>query len=569
MLKAERRNNTQAKNKDQSTLQKIASTIAVFFITYAIIATNFLLYCKNGINIIFDQNNQINEYFLTANAIIAIFLLFFAFIFSFSRHLQNIYASIILGVFCLITLNQYLTSDPQSFLSNAFAANDFFNNYSHIIVALIFSFLLLYFLGVGRTSSKAYFAASMIVIYATTLGVLYIKQQKNNDIEVVFEEKDKKSTQNPKKFIYLSINNLSSYNLLENINKEEANLILGFFANNHFKLYPNAYVNTSNKAQNLANSLNMGKDDGLLDAPKSKKLFDFNKINTQTDFLKKAFLYDLFKQGDYQINAHQTNGLDICKINNQYAVNVCSTARTTVPNINATKLTTPNKVSLLISSWINSFKTGTNIALLNNNAYQEAYTTQTITQLKEVFANIKDNKTQGAYFINIDMPNSIQVFDSFCNIKPYDNWQSNKSAFFDQNKCLFATLQELITSTDDTNTVWVIASQAPNPIFTNSLEKNYANNFKANSLTTFAIKDPMQKEFSIDYSICPQSTFLSNYLFKKEGCSIEYLNLDDNSQKELEIELLRPFNNQVIQGKALFDTYINTYQKAKSVEQKN
>ncbi len=563
MLSAEKRNNQEV-SKAKKMLATINSTVITALIIFSVSGLNFLFYAKNDAYQVF-YNNIFAGDFVAVLSIIGFFSVFVAVLFSFSNKMQKIISVLVFCFFVLVFLNQYLNVSSASFLGHILFAHDVLNNYSHAIMLFVVGFLLLYFLMSAKVSSMYYFSLTLFVLFLTQLTHLYIRKPDAKEMEVVYGENQKAiKTSASKKFVYISLGDLSSYQSLYDINKEEADVVLGFFAKNNFKLYPNAYVLSLNADENFSKTLNLGKDNEFVE---NKDVFGYlklNKINNEKAFLKKAFLYDVFRQGDYKINAYQSNNINICKVDGEYKVDKCVDSPSENINTNIKGLSTANKATLLLSDWINSFDMGVNIAFLNNKKYSDVYYAHSIKQLKEIFASINKDNSQSAYFIDFNMPSSSYVFDENCNVKPFEEWNNNKDAFFAQNKCLFATLEELLENIDNKNTVLVIASQVSNANSFENAEKNYKNNFKMKNLVTFAIKDPMQKEFAIDYNICAKDRFLSNYLFKKQGCSAKELNLAENTIKAMEIDLLRPFDSRINKATKAFESFYQKYSKAKS-----
>ncbi|MFI3241364.1 MAG: hypothetical protein R3Y43_02220 [Alphaproteobacteria bacterium] len=572
--------NSSPKKSNKKLLSNLLSLTSIGFALTSIIALNFLLFATNGGYNLFDSTGMFNLEFLYILLGILIFSFAVSILLSFSKKLLIIATAAIFGLMFFIFINQYSNISPASILSVFFPPNPYFDQYSNIIISAILGFLIIIFFFTAKKRTIFYTFSILIAANLGFIGYLYISKPKTKQIVEIYGKKELKQPEvNSQKLIYISFENLPSYNLLKDWNQDNADLTLGFFANNNFKLFPNSYVEKQTKEENLTQLLNFNNkaDDNLfLDGVEINGYINFNKTKDENVFLKQNTLYNVFKKTGYEIVSYQTNAIDLCKVDNDYTSNKCFDVNINNVDIpNSQKLNTSDRATILLSQWANSTGIPFNIPVLDSHKYKEIYTISTLKQLNHVFNDIKNNNKQSLYFVDIKLPSSLYVFDKYCQVKPKNSWvsatdtylnpQIKKAALMEQSQCLFAKLQELMDKTDNSNIVYILSSNTTAQAI-DLTNKGFTDTFKKANLTTFAIKDPMFKDFSADYSICQNQKLLSKYLFKKDTCDIKDLNLQTLATKELEDDLLLPFENRVDSAKTSFNQFYTEYKKANNIE---
>jgi hypothetical protein len=154
--------------------------------------------------------------------------------------------------------------------------------------------------------------------------------------------------------------------------------------------------------------------------------------------------------------------------------------------------------------------------------------------------DIKKDSGKQAYFVFIDMPSNMYIYDEFCRLKPQDEWldmanlpwiktnynKQRRLAYFQQTKCLYGKLEQFINRLKDENlwndTVMVIQGTSGVNDFQNYKQEDFIKNFISNRLVTMAIHDNQMKESLVDNSFCPTQSILNEYLFNRK-CKAENL----------------------------------------------
>lgn len=592
------------KRKQKKTIGSfLFSWVIKALIIGTILSIDLLLFNTGGSYELFADAGFVNLeviYLITAIYLIALFLMF---VVSFSSFLQNLLLATIFAYLSLAFMNQFATFAPHSILNNLIFPHQLFLYKSDTIIMLTIGLISFILLASNSKSNQFYFTGCLLVVMCTIVANEYIIRDIKKNSQVLYEEKitiEPNENNNHKKMVYISFEGFPSYNTIKDWDPKVAEIMLGFYAKNNFKLFPNAYVENFDWESNLVQSLNFVDSSKiaphLLTDIAVDGYWNFNNVNNEAVFLKDNRLFEILKKAGYKINAFQTNGLNFCKAGNLFVVNKCVDMQTSSINIENLNLSTAQKVFLLAAQWLESMNINTNFEFiygmlkpfvnlsdvpLIGRSYQDLYVVNSLQSLQEAFAEIEANKSHAAaYFIHINFPNNLYVYDEFCKVKPIKKWhnkvdykwiskanvKTKREALGDQTLCLIGKLEELLSKNQNDNTVYIMQSVSGNFGLEDILQKSFVNNFKAEKLASFAIKDPLQKEFAIDYEICQANKLLQNYLFKRNLCNLDNLNLQENVKKDFVKKLLKPFNQKADPAKTKFDAWYTEYKKVNNFE---
>jgi hypothetical protein len=184
--------------------------------------------------------------------------------------------------------------------------------------------------------------------------------------------------------------------------------------------------------------------------------------------------------------------------------------------------------------------------------YSKLYVVNSYEMLDIAAKDIISSNKDGAYFISLDLPADMLVYDENCHLKPSTEWISMKGlpwvkeqnqlkkmeAYADQTLCLYGKLQSFVNHLKsenlEKNTVLVIqgvsGAEGIKPINSAS----FVNSFRDRKLVDVAIKDPYATEFNIKYNICSPSSLIRQYLFKKPTCEeLNGLPVNDGAKFEI------------------------------------
>ena len=561
-----KKQNVQKPKKKRKFFVYLLDLLQKTLIASLLIGINFMLFCGAGSMGVFGtQALPVDEVWMILAGIAAIC---FAFIFllSFSEFLQNLFLAAVAAAVFLASVNQFALFDKGAVLydwAKLYAGNDssYFAEYSHYILAALVALVMFVFGKTARKSTVTYFIGILLLIFAGIGFDSYIERHKNHDFRVVYENPADEPRGKGKKFVYIAMPNLASYSYLQSVAKDNPKArkalaaMLGFYNNNDFTMYTNAMVADKNAVNNLISTLNAGShkktEDFVLKTPWHFGNWDFSRVNSDKLYLRDNRIFDVLSRSGYEINAYQTQGLELCLKNNGPAVNHCVEKNNFPLNLGDGSLSTADKVLILAGEWLESTGLAKGSSMLysvldtflnvNNvpfigTSYDKLYVVDSFDVLKRVAVDMTKAKGDAAYFVKMDLPADMYVYDEFCRMKPLNQWvrkddlefgqaaplTKKRDAYFDQLACTYGSLQafmdELQKNGQAKKTVLIIQGL-------NGLDDNVttvaAENLQNKQSVSMAIRDPLRHGFGVKKEICMAPEILQKYLFKKGDCRPE------------------------------------------------
>ncbi len=527
---------------------------------------NFVLFCGAGSMGVFGAQALPADEVLMILAGITALCFAFVFLFSFSEFLQNLFLAAVAAAVFLATMNQFALFDKGAVLydwAKLYAGNDssYFSEYSHYILAALVALVMFVFGKTARKSTVTYFIGILLLIFAGIVFDSYIERNKDHNFRVVYENPADNPNEKGKKFVYIAMPNLASYSYLQSVAKDNPKAqkalaaMLGFYNDNGFTMYTNAMAADKDAVKNLVGTLNAGSNKKtetfVLKKPWTFGNWDFSRVNSDRVYLKNNKIFDVLSRSGYEINAYQTRGLELCLKNNGPAANHCVEKNNFPLNIGGNRLTTTDKVLVLAGEWLEStgLVKGSSIlysvldAFLNvdnvpfvGTSYDRLYVVDSFKVLDRVAADIAGTKKDAAYFVNMDLPADMYVYDEFCRIKPINLWTrkddlnfgqpapltKKRDAYFDQLACTYGSLQafmdKLHKNGQAKNTVLIIQGLSG---LDDNITTVAAENLQNRQSVSMAIRDPLRQGFGIKKEICLAPEILQKYLFKKGKCQPE------------------------------------------------
>lgn len=246
--------------------------------------------------------------------------------------------------------------------------------------------------------------------------------------------------------------------------------MLGFYVQNNFTLYQNAYLEGTNPFLNLTQSynpvnLNQNPMENTLNNVLFKSYFDFDNIVSPTVYLKNNKLFDSFRKNKYHLKVYETRGIETCNVNNEKAVDKCIQKENVPFNLEQTNFSTLQKTYLLLIQWLESTGLITDFSMVNegmklivpglpNNQFstKQLYVANSFKALDLLAKDISTDRGNNAYFVIMDMPAELFIYDSFCNLKPLSQWISadsantvkKREAYAEQMTCLYGQLENFM-----------------------------------------------------------------------------------------------------------------------------
>lgn len=590
-----------------------------------VISIDFLIFASAGNFSIFSSGYSVaSEVLFVIGAVFAL-ALGLMFLISFSSFLQNVVTSAVVGFFVFALLKQFALFDQSSFLMYLLApylGNDVALNFmgnSHIVASVAAAVVAYVFLGMAEKKNIAYFMGALGVVFLGILADEYFNRNNHQEYRTVYDNSFSKAERG-KKFVYIMLPNAASISYLEDMKeansdvnkvKKVQDIMLGFFAKNGFKLYPNAFVQNDdaflNAVRNL-NNLSSDKEESFIaSAIPMDGYWSFKNLNDEYIYLNENQLYGVFKRAKYKISAYKTRGIDLCSKNGARNTDRCVEKINLPISFANMNLSVVERIQLLVVQWLDSmglfknmkpvyevlkaFTRPDNMLKLGVKS-DNLYVVDTPQMLEQVSKDIVKDKGNQAYFILLDLPSNMFVYNEYCKVKPTSQWLhmeslpwvinknlfSKRSAYLDQNACLYGKLEQFVDFLQKAGvldeTVIVIQGLSGADDLQNVKERQFVADFTNKKLVTMAIRDPLKKKFVVGKEICEAPDILNQYLFRRGKCvEMKNLNVHSGAKKELKGMLSRyQISNQMTQDAIkYFDEWYKLWEaanKSKNATQK-
>ncbi len=587
-----------------------------------LVSINFVLYSTSGNFKLFPSEYMLAPEVLYILAGIFCVIIGVLFLVSFSSFFQNLISSFVVVGFVWAMLNQFALFDKTSILSvwinqyfGSVPAQYFIGN-SHIVLAVLSGVLFFSFLAMASNQNIAYFTGILFIIFVGILADAYLLRNKQEAYKIVYDNKLQGEQEKGKKFIYIFLPNAAAYNYLEDMKENNTNsdtiqktmdIMLAFYAKNNFMLYPNAYVKDLDPFMNMVKSFNNVNKKEAEEFTLKNVMVDgywtFNNINDEYVYLKDNHLFDTFRKAKYRISAYQSRGIDMCHKNNEIAVDKCVEKLNTPINFDVLNVSETEKIIVLFAQWINSTGLFTNKSMLytllkavtNSDElplvgipYDGLYVVDSLNSLDMAAEDILRDKGNRAYFVFVDLPSDMFVYNEFCKVKNPSKWlameslpwilnknlYNKRNAYMEQTECLYGKLEEFLGKLNKNgkldDSVIIIQGLSGADDLRNVLDtRNFVADFKNKRMVTMAIRDPLKKKFSLDYDVCSASDIVKQYLYKKGKCQeLASMEMHDNAKNEIKSALQGLTISQENLNKAMvvFDSWYKDWEKASKIK---
>lgn len=513
---------------------------------------DFVWYLRSGTVWLFDNGMNIPILGIMAGIVLAIFVLLL--VTSFSKDLRAVVFGLCGGVLVWGCLRQFALVDGDVLSSEIWGKllDDNFlgviQKYFSLIVSVI-AFFVFYWVA-KFFSNKSLIMLILVggVFIAGAFAADFWQIGNHGSWRSVYHEKYIANFNNKQKTVFLFVPNLTSYANIKNAqnnNRDLTDLVknveLGFFEKYGFNVYPNAYALAEDSNKGLLDILNI-RDNSQLEKTVSEN-----------------HLLDVYNRAGYKTYGYHSERDELCKQNGQYAINECTTQNMGPVNFGGDSV---NQALLLLTQWGASFDILNNKEILSglqyivsdnliaemSFPYTKLYTINSFDVLQRLLDDISANNQAGVYWVYLDSPSDVLVYDEFCEIKEPDAWKSlnyslklkdtldSTKDYNQQILCMYGILEELLNSMKSTgiwnDTTFII--QGTNARNYGLYEDvNLANKFKENYNVMFAIHQPYS-EFKIYNDFCYGKEILLNRVFDAEQCKeFNYIKFDGNAEGKI------------------------------------
>lgn len=405
---------------------------------------------------------------------------------------------------------------------------------------------------------KIFYKLLLLMASIVMFSKVYISYMRNIEPHEFVESFNNQQVDNSKRklYIHFMLPNLVSYPYLSTMKQSEAvrtkNIISGFYQKNNFKVYSNAYTPEDEYLDNMIISFNpmsqKASSEHILDTKLLSEYWRFHNLRDEYIYLKNNQLYNVFHKNKFQISAYKSRDFDMCHAKHKINVNRCIEKINQPTNIYSMTLSTWDKTKILFVEWFASLHILNNMTSLYNTLasfanvdktpmvgvnYNNLYVVNSTKTLDILYDDIKKDSGKQAYFVFIDMPSNMYIYDEFCQLKPQEEWydmanlpwittnydKQRKQAYLQQTKCLFGKMQQFIDRLKADNlwndTVLVIQGTSGVNNFQNYKQDKFVDNFLSNRLVNMAIHDKQMNKYQVSRSFCPTQSILMEYLFNK------------------------------------------------------
>ncbi len=562
----------QSGNKVAGYNVNLIENILIFLFIFFLIATDLILFAGSGNVRVFD-----NSIFPVPEVSwilfgIAIFVCLIVYLVNKIQILKYMIAALFSLGFIYILFKQF------SQISQKISLGD--NEVPlYIIIGIVLSGLIFVVLAQDKILYK------VLSVIAAAVMFFHVYTAYMNPEGISYDFMESHNTQKPdkgkrKRFIYFMFPNLVSYPYLSMVPGMEAantqKIMLGFLQKNKFKIYTHAYATEENYLENMVRSFNLSskKDisDYLLNTRMLSSYWSFHNLRNEYINLKENELYDIFHKNKFQISAYKSRDFDMCHKKHKYNVNRCIEKINRPTNLYQTN-DVSEQISILLTEWLSSMHLVNNMSTIYNILsifvdadtipmvgvnYNNLYVVNSIMTFDVLWDNIKQDTGKQAYFVFVDMPADMYIYDEFCRIKPRNEWQNmvslpwishdyteqRRTSYLQQTRCLFGKLEQFVENLKKEDlwhdSVMVIQGVSSVNDFKNHPIENTKDNFFGNRLVTMAIYDNQLKDDElIDSKLCSTKGILAEYMFKSEQCYKSRINLHQKILQEISYKLSR------------------------------
>ena len=545
--------NKKKKKNNRALWNYLFNLAACCLITFSLLGIDFVLFSASGpVNVFVGSGLRSEVFYMLAGMGAAIVLVYF--IFSFLSIIIYLLTALTTGLFTYSMVHQF-----ANFNAGTGGGSETFG----AVVAGVVVFCILMF-------TPKRFKALLVMVAVFCFGAVLANQ--NRPASEFLIEPDMPAAlaaaeEEGEKTVTLMIANAPSYSYLASLEKTDAaemyknrlmEIMLGFYAKNGFRLYPNAYVTHNNHFVNAARNLNYaaGEEVSFLQTQVLKEgYWQFRNREEFEAYLKDNAVYDDLKEKGYKISAYQSHGINLCDQNNAAAVNRCVTKVNFPLNLDGVNLPTGDKMQVLLFQWLEStglfsgegmMKTvygwlkpffNPSRAPLVGISYKKLYVVNSFANIDMLISDMAEDKGRHAYFVYLDLPADMYVYDDMCRLLPVSQWlpkynqpwvdkQSlleKRNAYLKQTMCLFGQLEKLMQAIrkmpqGDKVSV-IIEGLSGMDDLVGSDNENLSERFRNAQMVTLAIRLPASNRFVINQSICPVEEILANQFAGGPKCT--------------------------------------------------
>ena len=562
----------------------------------------FLLFAMDFIMFIYSINGKLieNGHFNSAVGIILlsgfIFSIFFILLLSFSKMAQNIACGIFTMLFTVMFFYQFGLGDVDHILDAWFNKHAKWMSFICFFPSpWIFGFILGLLIFFAFNFSDAILFVTLVLFFSCGIGV-----QKNeflnhstSEYQEVKEMRNGVGEVQENNIVYMMMPKLPSYHFLSSVRdvnfRDLRDLLVGFYAVNHFEIYPNAFVQKNDTMSNIIDILNQVDYTSETSLRRGFSTFvnDWNFIHGGLDLLNldENRLYAYFHDEGFGVSMYAMPGFDFCLKGENFYTDRCVVKGYKTVSLYDEKAPFDKNVYALLGEWVLSLQSRDfksfakmlinsshlrNMKILSENRRPSIEGSAAI--FDRLLFDFKRDIGGHVYLAYVDLPSDIFIYDEFCNIKPRKEWialkdnslysgglDDKRKAYVDQAKCLIGKLQEYMEEMDASGkldkTDIYIQGVSPLRELAGVVGDQYSR-FVTDNLVNLAIRKGKKPKFLINANVCLASDFTRTRLYTQNYCySVD--NMKNFSTAEVINLKKNLINNSIIRGSKITNIVAN------------
>lgn len=523
-----------------------------------LITLDFVLYLRSGSVVLADGGLKmpvlLNIGYIFA---VAAVLMFVSLVF---LPLQNLFFALCCGLLAYGAMGQFLQVDKTHYLTMLLApvlGDDvamMIDGYGALILAGVVA--LISYLLVRKVSLHR--LVSLTIMFAVVIALFFIidlvGSHSKKTYSQVYESTETSFASGNNKTVFLFLPQAPAYPVISGESRNPVDkraqlqqVELGFLVKNGFTVYPNAYATGHSNEENLVEFLNVFDNEpyakNVLSTKYLENYWKFRSAQKPAALIKNNQLLDVFSKANFKTSAYQNQTLEICKKNGQYAVDRCLSRASLPLEIDSISFSDNEQAGVLLYQWLNSFDVLNYQQVADVLAmglgrdevkhllmpYHHLYSVDSFSVLQNVLDDIAQDKSAGVYFVYLDFPDNMLVYNEWCRLKSPDRWNAlnstinlqaargNSTDYNEQMLCLWGKMGDFMQNLASLDENVTLVLYGVGGVEQTSANKQFAEKFKNQNLVFMAIRDA-QAQFSVQPQVCRSKDILAHHLFKAKDC---------------------------------------------------
>lgn len=565
----------------------------IFFtvIGFSLLGIDFVLYASSGSGNVFSAFPMLRPEVMMSLIIIGSITAVIYFCLSGFTIMLSLLTGGIMYLFSTAMFNQFANFNSATFASG--------HSSSYISLSLaVLTFAVLFF-----SNKKIRFFLACSAGFAFCMVLLH--QNYDKPEFKVEQSATSTATENGKKFINIMLPNAPAYGYIAGLEDTEAgkvyrdqlsSVMLGFYAKYGFKLFTNAYVGGRNPYINAVDSLNYAvPEDGLENIQTQIMKDSYWQFKNRNDFeayIKNSLMIDNLQQQGYAISAYQAHGINLCRKDNKNNVFRCVSKVTNPVTLDSPLYSVFDRSGVLIAQWLESSRWleyfgeilynrlhsffNPDTTPIAGMSYKNIYAVNSLKTLDVALQNIIEDKGDNAYFIFVDMPSDVFVYDDMCKLKSVGEWLpknnqpwvgrnrviEKRNAYFRQSMCLYGKLSQFMQNLQKSdildNATIIIQGLNGMDDLLGDKDSTLVKNFLNGQMATAAIYSPESRRFTINKSVCSIPDLLNQHFNGKKCDEFKGVSSSKTTKQSIRDRLnVVPYNNNVAQQ--AYQKYVEWY----------